>query len=102
MSIITSSELIIKGEIKVFLNDEEFKISEEKETNNNHESKDMVQTQELKEDVISPTAPLINESRELIVENIPANLSNEKIYEIFFIYGDISKLEIKRKEVRNN
>jgi hypothetical protein len=39
-------------------------------------------------------------TRELCIENIPNTLSNDKIREIFFIYGDISKFEFLREEVR--
>jgi hypothetical protein len=40
--------------------------------------------------------------REITVENIPEKLTNEKIYEIFFIFGDISKIEFLREQVKIN
>jgi hypothetical protein len=39
--------------------------------------------------------------REICIGNIPKNLSNDKLYEIFFIFGDISKIEYVREQVRS-
>jgi len=40
--------------------------------------------------------------REITVENIPTSLTNEKLYELFFIFGDISKIQILKQEVSNH
>ena len=39
--------------------------------------------------------------REITVENIPTSLANEKLYELFFIFGDISKIQNLKQEVSN-
>jgi hypothetical protein len=42
----------------------------------------------------------VSKIRELCVKNISEKFPQDKLYEIFFIYGDISNIEFIRKEVK--
>jgi hypothetical protein len=84
-SLIIFSDALKKKEIKLFVNNKEVI----------NESTDQL-------NIISDINDSDNISynvREISVENIPTSLTNEKLYEIFFIYGDITKIQILKQEV---
>ncbi len=93
----TQNDLFKNEEMKVFLNDEEIQMEKE---NDLHTIEQVEQTgpDKLMNSGIDQT---ISNIREITVGNISDKLKNEKIYEIFFIYGDISKIEFNKKEVRS-
>lgn len=78
----------------VFLNDKAVEVEVKPDENENFNVQDINNIQ-------SEETQIVN-VREIIVENIPEKLTNDKLYEIFFIFGDISKIEFIKKEVRIN
>lgn len=90
---IKSSENFIKSDFKLWLNDEEIKIS----INNQNQQESYIPCFEEKNLKFNS---LELPTREISITNIPDKMNTDKIYDIFFIYGDISKIEFDKEEVR--
>jgi hypothetical protein len=90
---IKRSENFLKSEIKVWFNDEEVEL---KTINQNQEISNTPSFEEKNLKFNSLEFP----TKEISITNVPDKMNTDKIYEIFFIYGDISKIEFNKEQVR--
>ena len=83
---ILNSEIFLNSDMTAWVNDEELKIPN--------------QPVKTFEENILKFNSLEVPTKEISVMNIPDKMNNDKLNEIFFIYGDISKIEFNREQVR--
>jgi hypothetical protein len=99
------SEFQNKKDIKIFKNNSEIH-QEEFEASKKEEQKEEKIEENMKFVKENPLNLLIiNEkvllSNQITMENVPDSLDKEKIFEIFFIYGDILEIVLKKEEVKS-
>ena len=82
--------------MQIFLDDKEIEVNPKTIEEENKDSSNQIGTN------IVENLNHIPNVKEITVENIPEKLTNEKLYEIFFIFGDISKIEFIKEMVRIN
>jgi hypothetical protein len=90
---IKRSENFLKSEIKVWFNDEQVELTT---INQNQEISNTPSFEEKNLKFNSLEFP----TKEISITNVPDKMNTDKIYEIFFIYGDISKIEFNKEQVR--
>jgi len=95
------SEFQNKKDIKIFKNNSE--IHQEEFETSKKEEKIEENIKFVKENPLNLL--VINEkvllSNQITMENVPDSLDKEKIFEIFFIYGDILEIVLKKEEVKS-
>lgn len=98
------SEFRDKKEIKIFKNNKEINQSETEDLKKAKEKKEETKNKNANEN-LSKLQNNINISEllsnQITIENLPESLDKDKIFEIFFIYGDILEIILKKEEVKS-